>query len=62
MKARVFLLCMGIVCALLQISLVLLDEFNPLMGFLTALPPKLFLLGFSLACLILSFLALIGRR
>lgn len=62
MKVRVFLSYAVIVCALLQIILVILDEFNPLMGFLTALAPKFFLLGFSLLCLVFSVLTLKNHK
>lgn len=58
MKARTLLACLNLTCAIILIILVILDEFNPLMGFLTTTPPKIFMLGFSLCCLILSFLAL----
>ena len=51
MKSRVILPCVILVCALLQGTLVILDEFNPLMGFLTSHPAKFFLLAFSLVCI-----------
>ena len=52
MKSRIVLSCVLIVCALLQITLVILDEFNPMMGFLNSPAAKLFLCTFGILALI----------
>lgn len=54
MKSRIVLSCVLIVCALLQITLVILDEFNPMMGFLNSPAAKLFLCVFGVLALILA--------
>ena len=54
MKSRIVLSCVLIVCALLQITLVILDEFNPVMGFLNSPAAKLFLCAFGVLALILA--------
>ncbi len=58
MKTRLWLAWLVIVCALLQITLVILDEFNPVLGFLTSTAPKLFLCAFSVLGVVLGIAVL----
>ena len=61
MKSRNIFAYIIIICALLQITLVILDEFNPVMGFLSSAVSKLFLFGFSIVSLIFSVSVLKNR-
>lgn len=54
MKARKILAAVAMLCAALQVTLVILDEFNPVMGFLIGPAPKIFLCVFSILVLILA--------
>ena len=57
-KIPVWLCVLVIVGALLLVALAVFDEFNPLMALLTGLASKIFMLIFSILCIVLAVLVL----
>ena len=57
-KTPVWLCVLVILCALLLITMVILDEFNPLMALLTGRISKVFEIVFCILCIALAIAAL----